>query len=70
LLKGPNAYSEILPPALLSRARTIAQEHKELSQKLSGGFDATSAKKLGELSSVTNALNEFEKAKEVRELKG
>ena len=54
-----------MPPALLSRARNIALEHKTLTEKLADGFDTKSAKKLGEYSSIVNALETWDKANEV-----
>jgi peptide chain release factor 1 len=57
--------SESIPPALLTRARAIVSEHKELTEKLSNGFDTRAAKKLGEYSPIVNALGEWDKANEV-----
>jgi len=57
--------SETVPPALLARARTIAFEHKQLTERLADGFDTKAAKKLGQYSSVVNALKEWDNAKEV-----
>lgn len=51
-----------ISPALLSRARAIAEEHATLTEKLATNYDATAAKKLGETSSTTTALKEYEKA--------
>ncbi|CAN9212179.1 unnamed protein product [Alternaria alternata] len=59
-----SATSESIPPALLSRARAIVTEHKELTEKLSNGFDTRAAKKLGEYSPIVNALGEWNKANE------
>lgn len=42
----------------------MAKEHATITEKLAVDFDARAAKKLGELSSVTAALKEWEKAKE------
>ncbi|KAJ4311320.1 Peptide chain release factor 1, mitochondrial [Neodidymelliopsis sp. IMI 364377] len=56
--------SESIPPALLSRARSIAVEHKSLTDKLANGFDTKSAKKLGEYSSIVSALETWDKANE------
>ncbi|KAH6881312.1 hypothetical protein BKA58DRAFT_590 [Alternaria rosae] len=58
------ATSESIPPALLTRARAIVTEHKELTEKLSNGFDTRAAKKLGEYSPIVNALGEWDKANE------
>lgn len=63
--KTAAAKSESIPPALLTRARTIALEHKELTNKLSDGFDTRLAKKLGEYSPIVNALGQWDKANEV-----
>lgn len=57
--------SDIVPRALLARARNVALEHKQLTQKLSTGFDTQSAKKLGEYGPIVNALGEWDKASEV-----
>jgi peptide chain release factor 1 len=59
------ATAEAIPPALLKRARDITLEHKQLTEKLSDGFDTRAAKKLGEYSSIVNALGEWDKANEV-----
>jgi peptide chain release factor 1 len=40
-------------------------EHKQLTDKLSNGFDTRAAKKLGEYSPIVNALGEWDKANEV-----
>jgi peptide chain release factor 1 len=56
--------AESLPPALFSRARSIANEYDELTKKLANGFDTRAARKLGELSPVVNALKKWEKANE------
>lgn len=56
---------ESLPPALLTRARSIANEYDELNKKLANGFDTKAARKLGELSPVVKALKEWEKANDV-----
>ncbi|OCK90796.1 release factor [Cenococcum geophilum 1.58] len=58
------ATSGPISPALLSRARAVAAEHSQLAQKLTNGFDARAAKKLGEITAVVNALKEWEKANE------
>jgi peptide chain release factor 1 len=59
------ASDESIPPALLTRARSIAVEHKSLSEKLANGFDTRVAKKLGEYSPIVNALQQWDKANEV-----
>ncbi|KAF1833698.1 release factor [Decorospora gaudefroyi] len=53
-----------IPPALLARARDIASEHKQLTEKLSHGFETRVAKKVGEYSRIVNALGEWDKATE------
>ncbi|CBY00484.1 similar to peptide chain release factor 1 [Plenodomus lingam JN3] len=58
------AISESVPPALLTRARTVALEHKQLAAKLNDGFDTRIAKKLGEYSPIVNALGKWDKANE------
>ncbi|KAI4638780.1 hypothetical protein J4E93_009808 [Alternaria ventricosa] len=63
-LQSSAATSESIPPALLTRARAIVSEHKELTEKLSNGFDTRAAKKLGEYSPIVNALGEWDKANE------
>lgn len=57
--------TEAVPKALLARARDIAVEHGQLTEKLANGFDTRSAKKLGEYSPIINALGEWDKASEV-----
>jgi peptide chain release factor 1 len=54
--------SENISPALLSRARAIAAEHATLSKKLATDYDAAASKRLGELSSTTSAIKEYDKA--------
>lgn len=49
-----------ISPALLSRARSIASQHASISSQLATDFDARAAKKLGELTRVTNALKEYQ----------
>jgi peptide chain release factor 1 len=56
------AAEETVPPALLARARSIALEHKELTDQLANGFDTRAAKKAGEYGTVVNALKEWETA--------
>ncbi|KAL5397374.1 hypothetical protein PMIN06_005558 [Paraphaeosphaeria minitans] len=53
-----------VPPALLTRARGIALEHKQLTEKLADGFDTRAAKRVGECGPIVNALGEWEKAHE------
>ncbi|KAI0017056.1 release factor [Xylariomycetidae sp. FL0641] len=57
-----DAPSNGLAPALLQRARNIATEHDELSKTLEANFDVKLAKRLGELSRVTEALKEWDAA--------
>ena len=49
-------------PALLTRARAIAGEYASLTERLASEYDARAAKRLGELSSTTNALKDFDDA--------
>ncbi|KAI5265623.1 release factor [Aureobasidium subglaciale] len=56
------AADGVLSPALLSRARLMAQEHDNITAQLAEGFDTKAAKKLGQLTSVNNALKEWERA--------
>ncbi|KAF2025917.1 release factor [Setomelanomma holmii] len=58
------ATSDIIPPALLARARNVAVEHKQLTEKLSNGFDTRAAKQLGAYSPIVNALGEWDEANE------
>lgn len=57
--------AEAVPKALLARARDVAIEHGQLTDKLANGFDTRAAKKLGEYSPIINALGEWDKATEV-----
>ncbi|KAG9513339.1 release factor, partial [Aureobasidium melanogenum] len=61
-LQSTAAADGAISPALLSRARSMAKEHDEITARLAENFDTKAAKKLGQLSSVTNALKEWEKA--------
>ncbi|KAG9193888.1 hypothetical protein G6011_03923 [Alternaria panax] len=63
-LQSNAATPESIPPALLSRARAIVTEHKQLTEKLSNSFDTRAAKKIGEYSPIVNALGEWDKANE------
>jgi peptide chain release factor 1 len=45
-----------ISPALLSRARSMAKEYQDINTKLAENFDTNAAKKLGQLTSVNNAL--------------
>ncbi|KAI9780110.1 MAG: hypothetical protein M1816_003165 [Peltula sp. TS41687] len=51
-----------MSPVLLSRARSMAAEHTELSKAMATDFDTRTAKRIGELSAVTNALGRWEEA--------
>ncbi|KEZ40660.1 Peptide chain release factor 1, mitochondrial [Scedosporium apiospermum] len=53
-----------LPPALLQRARNLASEHDRLSKSLSDSFDTKTARRVGELSNVATALQEFDEAQD------
>jgi peptide chain release factor 1 len=59
------ATIETVPPALLTRARDVALEHKKLTEKLANGFEARVAKKLGQYGPVVSALGRWDKAQEV-----
>ncbi|KAH8725113.1 hypothetical protein GQ44DRAFT_727275 [Phaeosphaeriaceae sp. PMI808] len=63
-LQSTTATASTIPPALLTRARDIAGEHKILTDKLANGFDTLAAKKLGEYSPIVNALGDWDKANE------
>ncbi|KAK5131690.1 hypothetical protein LTR08_000744 [Meristemomyces frigidus] len=54
---------DTVSPALLSRARSIADEHATLSQKLATDYDARAAKRLGELQPTSSAVKEYDKAR-------
>ncbi|KAK3686950.1 Peptide chain release factor 1, mitochondrial [Vermiconidia calcicola] len=56
------SINDSISPALLSKARLIANEHASLTNRLANDYDAKSAKRMGELSSTTSALKEYEKA--------
>ncbi|KAL1962798.1 hypothetical protein VTN77DRAFT_9167 [Rasamsonia byssochlamydoides] len=64
LQKRPHTSDAGLSAALLSRARSIAEEHANLSELLAESFDAKVAKRVGELAPVANALKEWDKANE------
>ncbi|GAD99862.1 conserved hypothetical protein [Paecilomyces variotii No. 5] len=59
---GYTAANGLLSSALLNRARSIAAEHASLSTRLSETFDAKTAKRIGELTPIVNALTEWDKA--------
>ena len=52
-------------PILLQRAQGIAAEHNQLSQKNAESYDVSVAKRIGELSGITEALKEYETAQNV-----
>ncbi|GFF26306.1 peptide chain release factor 1 [Aspergillus udagawae] len=56
--------SSHLSPALLTRARSLAAEHTRLSTQLTDSFDAKIAKRVGELASIAQALQEWDRAHE------
>lgn len=51
-----------ISPALLSRARSIANEHASLAERLASEYDAKTAKRLGQLSSTSSAVKEYDEA--------
>jgi len=51
--------------ALLKRARALASEHATLSANNAERFEAKTARKIGELRPIANAVREWEKASEV-----
>ncbi|OMP84860.1 putative peptide chain release factor 1, mitochondrial [Diplodia seriata] len=57
---SPNSISS----AVLKRARAVAAEHAQLSEKLVDSFDTRTAKKAGEAAPIVAALQEWEKANE------
>lgn len=59
---APNA-TEGLSPALLTRARSITEEHKTLAEKVAADYDTNSAKRLGQLSATASALKEYDDAR-------
>lgn len=63
--QATNASPDSISPAVLKRARAVAAEHAQLSQKLVDSFDTRTAKKVGETASIASALREWEKANEV-----
>ncbi|KAH7083030.1 hypothetical protein BKA63DRAFT_529928 [Paraphoma chrysanthemicola] len=63
-IRFQSTTAESIPPALLTRARNVALEHKQLSEKLSSGFDTRVAKQLGAYGPIVNALGEWDKVNE------
>lgn len=59
------ASNHDLSPALFRRACALAAEHSQLSIRLADSFDPKVAKRVGELSTIAQAVKDFEKAKEV-----
>lgn len=51
-----------ISPAILNRARASAVEHTRLSQSLAKSFDTTTAKRLGELAPINDALTSYDAA--------
>ncbi|KAF7512758.1 hypothetical protein GJ744_000325 [Endocarpon pusillum] len=51
-----------ISPVLLRRARSIAEEHTKLANQNAENYDVATAKKIGELSTVTAALAEWDNA--------
>jgi len=49
----------------LDRARAIAAEHRQLSAANAQSYDVAVAKKIGELSPISNAIKEWEDAQNV-----
>jgi peptide chain release factor 1 len=58
-------FESSISPVLLNRARNIATEHAKLTDQNAENYDIGTAKKIGELSSVTTALVEWESAENV-----
>ncbi|CAG1998491.1 unnamed protein product [Fusarium graminearum] len=62
--------SPLLAPALLQRAQSLTTEHDALQKNLNSSFDSTTAKRVGELSRVAEALKALERSQtSVKELK-
>ncbi|RDA87793.1 hypothetical protein CP532_2432 [Ophiocordyceps camponoti-leonardi (nom. inval.)] len=58
-----DATSTALAPSLLLRARSLAAEHSKLKKALEITFDASSAKRVGELQRVATALRAWDAAR-------
>nr|POF01261.1 putative peptide chain release factor 1, mitochondrial [Quercus suber] len=56
-----------ITPALLERARTLANEHAALHKKIIDDYDAAAAKRIGQLSATTSAVQEYDKAQSALE---
>ncbi|KAM0553130.1 hypothetical protein ACHAPJ_007680 [Fusarium lateritium] len=52
--------SSLLAPALLQRAQSLTTEHDDLQKVLNSSFDSNTAKRVGELSRVAEALKAWE----------
>ncbi|KAL6838169.1 hypothetical protein V8C40DRAFT_231737 [Trichoderma camerunense] len=57
-----NDASSLLAPSLLRRAQSLSEEHDDLQKSLNSSFDATKAKRAGELGRVASALRAWETA--------
>jgi peptide chain release factor 1 len=60
-----SGYDTILSITLLNRARLVASEHSKLSASLAENFDARVAKRLGEVTPITDTLKEWDKSTDV-----
>jgi peptide chain release factor 1 len=58
--------NDAIYPILLKRAKHVSTQYDALVKKLSDRYDASTAKKAGELASVAQALKRWNAAKEVR----
>lgn len=47
---------------MLSRARSVAKEHASIASQLASSFDPRAAKRLGQTTSITSALKDYQKA--------
>nr|POE56288.1 putative peptide chain release factor 1, mitochondrial [Quercus suber] len=56
-----------ITPALLERARTLAIEYTALSKRVADDYDAAAAKRMGQLSATTSAIQEYDKAQSTLE---
>ena len=64
LIRSVSSLSS-LSPSLLKRARVVAADHAVLSKQNAESYEALRAKKIGELSAVTNALADWDNAQNV-----
>lgn len=60
--QSTSSITNNISPALLARARSIANEHATLAERLASEYDGKTAKRLGELSPTTLAIKEYDKA--------